>query len=102
MNELISLQFEGGEESTENNVTPTRDMNTQFWESSKSMANPSKVVKAFDQNFDVSVIIKLLMLNVSVQVLVVLQAFLTVVGNCTMWAAAYRIWKLAQEKVTVD
>ncbi|BFI31963.1 hypothetical protein MPTK2_4g01300 [Marchantia polymorpha subsp. ruderalis] len=37
----------------------------------------------------------------SLEVLVVLQAFLTVVGNCTMWAAAYRIWKASQEKGSV-
>ncbi|CAM6084999.1 unnamed protein product [Calypogeia fissa] len=38
----------------------------------------------------------------SLEVLVVLQAFLTVVGNCTLWAAAYRIWKLSRGKITVD
>ncbi|KAL2630195.1 hypothetical protein R1flu_014881 [Riccia fluitans] len=37
----------------------------------------------------------------SLEVLVVLQAFLTVVGNFTMWIAAYRIWRSSQEKASV-
>ncbi|KAL3688068.1 hypothetical protein R1sor_014377 [Riccia sorocarpa] len=37
----------------------------------------------------------------SLEVLVVLQASLTVVGNFTMWIAAYRIWKASQEKASV-
>lgn len=34
----------------------------------------------------------------SLDFLVALQAFLTVVGNCTCWFAAYRIYTAAQEE----